>query len=57
VIVTTTPEVDGYRIVRCLAPIACNIVAGTNLLEDIYASISDVFGGRSETYQRQLSDM
>lgn len=57
VIVTTTNAVEGYRITRYLAPIASNIVAGTGLFSDFVASFSDVFGGRSETYQRQLSDM
>lgn len=57
VIVTTTNTVEGYRIVRYLSPIASNIVAGTGLFSDFVASFSDVFGGRSETYQRQLSDM
>lgn len=56
-IVTTTNTVEGYRITRYLSPIASNIVAGTGLFSDFVASFSDVFGGRSETYQRQLSDM
>lgn len=57
VIVTTTNAVEGYRITRYLPPIASNIVAGTGLFSDFVAGFSDVFGGRSETYQRQLSGM
>lgn len=57
VIVTTTNAVEGYRITRYLSPIVANIVAGTGLFSDLVAGFSDVLGGRSETYQRQLSGM
>lgn len=56
-ILTTTDSVDGYTIVRYFPPVVANLVAGTGALGDLVASFSDVFGGRSETYQRYFTDM
>lgn len=56
-IVTTTNSVEGYRIVRYFPPVVANIVAGTGMFSDMFAGLSDVFGGRSATYQRVLRDM
>lgn len=53
-IITTTNNVEGYRIVHYLPPVAANVVVGTGLFSDVAASFTDVFGGRSESYQRQL---
>ena len=40
-----------------MKPVSAHIVAGTNLFSDFFASFSDVFGGRSQTYQKQLSSL
>ncbi len=55
ILVTTTSSVDGLEVKQYLKPISAHIVAGTNLFSDFFASFSDVFGGRSQTYQKQLS--
>lgn len=55
VLVTTTPNLEGWEIEIYLGPISSHIVAGTGFFSDFAASFSDVFGGRSQTYQRQLS--
>lgn len=57
VLVTTTSTVDGLKIKRYLKPVSAHIVAGTNLFSDFFASFSDVFGGRSQTYQKQLASL
>lgn len=56
-ITTTTHTVDGYRIVQYFPPVVANVVAGTGALNDLVASISDVFGGSSQTYQSALAGM
>lgn len=53
--VTTTSILEGWEIESYLGPISSHIVAGTGLFSDFAASFSDVFGGRSQSYQRQLS--
>jgi len=57
VLVTTTSTIDGLKIKRYLKPVSAHIVAGTNLFSDFFASFSDVFGGRSQTYQKQLTSL
>lgn len=57
ILVTTTSSVDGLQVKQYLKPISAHIVAGTNLFSDFFASFSDVFGGRSQTYQKQLTSL
>jgi uncharacterized protein YbjQ (UPF0145 family) len=57
VLVLTTSTVDGLKIKKYLKPVSAHIVAGTNLFSDFFASFSDVFGGRSGTYQKQLNSL
>ncbi|AEI13084.1 MULTISPECIES: YbjQ family protein [Cellulomonas] len=56
-IITTTDSVEGYRVTRYFPPVVANVVAGTNVLSDLFAGLSDVFGGRSATYQTYLAEM
>jgi uncharacterized protein YbjQ (UPF0145 family) len=57
VLVLTTPTVDGLKIKKYLKPVSAHIVTGTNLFSDFFASFSDVFGGKSGTYQKQLNSI
>jgi uncharacterized protein YbjQ (UPF0145 family) len=54
VLVITTSSVDGLKIKRYLKPVSAHIVAGTNLFSDFFGGMTDIFGGRSQTYQKQL---
>lgn len=56
-IVTTTNILDGYEITEYVSTISAHVVAGTNIFKDLFAEFSDVFGGRSKTYQNELSKM
>lgn len=57
ILVTTTSSVDGIKVKQYLKPISAHIVTGTNLFSDFVASLTDLFGGRSQTYQKQLSSI
>ncbi|MEM1268409.1 MAG: YbjQ family protein [Bacteroidota bacterium] len=57
IIVTTTPHVEGARITGYLGVVSAYVVAGTNLFADMAASFSDVFGGRSQSYHKQLASI
>lgn len=57
ILVSTTSTLEGITIKKYLQPISSHVVAGTNFFSDLFASFSDVFGGRSQTYQRQLNDI
>ncbi|NAW56857.1 MULTISPECIES: heavy metal-binding domain-containing protein [unclassified Vibrio] len=53
-IVTTTPNVEGKRIVAYKGVIAGEAILGANLFKDMFAGIRDLVGGRSGTYEREL---
>ncbi len=53
-VVTTTNNIDGWKIKRYYEPVFSHVVAGTNLFSDFFASITDVLGFRSGSYQKQL---
>ncbi|MCF3110914.1 heavy metal-binding domain-containing protein [Niabella sp. CC-SYL272] len=55
VLVLTTSSIEGRKIKSYLKPVSAHVVAGTNMFKDLFASFSDIFGGRSQTYQRELS--
>lgn len=56
-LVTTTDHVENRPIERYLGPIAAHVVAGTGFFSDLLAGLSDIFGGKSESYERQLESL
>jgi uncharacterized protein YbjQ (UPF0145 family) len=57
VLVSTTEELDGWEVTEYLDVVSAHVVAGTGLFSDVAASFSDVFGGRSSSYKKQLEDI
>jgi uncharacterized protein YbjQ (UPF0145 family) len=57
ILVVTTSSIEGRKIIKYFKPITSHVVAGTNILSDIFADFSDVFGGRSNSYQKQLASL
>jgi uncharacterized protein YbjQ (UPF0145 family) len=55
VFVTTTSSLEGVIIKRYLKPVSSHIVTGTNIFSDLFASFTDVFGGKSQTYQKHIA--
>jgi uncharacterized protein YbjQ (UPF0145 family) len=51
-IITKTMNVEGYRIVAYLGIVSGVSVMGMNIISDMFTGITDVFGGRSGTYER-----
>ena len=56
-IITTTNTLEGYSIEKYYGVVSSHVVAGTGLFSDFAASFSDVFGGRSGSYQKQLNSI
>lgn len=56
-LISTTHTLQGYEVSKYLGAVTAHVVAGTNLFSDLLASVSDIFGGRSETYQKQLDSL
>jgi uncharacterized protein YbjQ (UPF0145 family) len=57
ILVSTTSTLDGYKINKYLGVINANIVIGTNMFSDFAASLTDIFGGYSESYQHKMDIM
>ena len=53
-IITTTQSVEGARITRYLGVITGEAILGANIFKDIFASVRDIVGGRSASYEREL---
>lgn len=54
-IITTTPSVEGYRIVEYKEIVFGEVITGINFIKDLGAGIrSNIFGGRSAGYEDEL---
>jgi len=56
VLVTTTHNVEGRRVVEYKGLVAGEAILGANLFRDLFASIRDIVGGRSGAYEKVLND-
>ncbi|HXH04266.1 MAG TPA: heavy metal-binding domain-containing protein [Candidatus Competibacteraceae bacterium] len=53
-LLTTTPGVEGKRIVRYLGVVTGDAVLGANIFRDLFAGLRDIVGGRSGAYEKEL---
>lgn len=53
-IFSTTPGLEGRRIVEYLGVVAGEAVMGANIFKDLFAGIRDIVGGRSGSYEKEL---
>ena len=53
-LVTTTPTIEGKKIVKYCGVIAGEAILGANIFKDLFASVRDIVGGRSGTYEKEL---
>ncbi len=51
---TTTPSIEGRRITQYLGIVTGEAILGANFMKDIFAGLTDLVGGRSATYEREL---
>jgi uncharacterized protein YbjQ (UPF0145 family) len=54
-IVTTTPTVEGRPVRDYLGIVTGEVIVGANLFRDLFASITDIVGGRSGAYENALN--
>ena len=57
ILITTTNSIENSVIERYIEIISTNVVIGTNFFSDFGASLTDLFGGFSGTYQNQLQEI
>ena len=53
-IVSTTPTIEGKRMVEYLGLVSGEAILGANLFKDLFAGIRDIVGGRSGAYEEEL---
>ena len=53
-LVTTTPTIEGKPISEYYGLVSGEAIMGANIFKDIFASIRDIVGGRSEAYEKEL---
>lgn len=55
-IVTTTPSVEGRKIVDYRGVVVGEAILGANIFRDVFAQITDIVGGRSGAYEKSLAE-
>ncbi len=55
-IITTTNTLDGYQIDQYLGIVSGETIIGANVFKDFFASITDIVGGRSSSYEQVLRE-
>ena len=53
-ILATTPTVEGRTIVEYKGIVFGEVITGVNFIKDFGASLRNVFGGRSGSYEKEL---
>lgn len=55
-IITTTPQIEGCPIREYKGVVTGETIIGANFVKDFFASIRDVIGGRSGSYEKVLRE-
>lgn len=55
-LLTTTNNVEGKTISTYYGMVTGEAIIGANIFKDIFASITDIVGGRSGAYEKSLKD-
>jgi len=54
VLVLTTPNVEGRKIIKYLGIVSGEAIMGANVFKDFFAGIRDIVGGRAGAYEKEL---
>ncbi|GGI29004.1 heavy metal-binding domain-containing protein [Pedobacter mendelii] len=55
-LVTTTPSVEGTKIIKYIGLVTGETIIGANIFKDLFAGIRDIVGGRSSAYEQVLRE-
>jgi len=55
-LITTTSVLDGKPVSKYLGVVTGEAIIGANVFRDLLASVRDIVGGRSATYERALAE-
>lgn len=54
-ILSTTPTLEGHPILEYRGIVTGEAILGAHIFKDLFAGLRDIVGGRSATYERELS--
>lgn len=55
-LVTTTNSIEGKKVIKYIGLVSGETIIGANIFKDLFASIRDVVGGRSGSYEQVLRE-
>ncbi|WP_026946595.1 YbjQ family protein [Algoriphagus marincola] len=55
-IISTTNSLEGHKVTQYLGIVSGETIIGANVFKDFFASITDIVGGRSGSYERVLRE-
>ncbi len=55
-LMTTTPTIQGHEIEHYFGVVTGETIIGANFIKDFAASLHDIFGGRSSSYENTLRE-
>lgn len=55
-VLTTTPNLEGKEIIEYKGIVFGEVIVGVNMFKDIAAGLRNIFGGRSESYEKELNE-
>jgi uncharacterized protein YbjQ (UPF0145 family) len=55
-LMTTTSVLEGKPVTRYLGIVTGEAIIGANVFRDVFATVRDIVGGRSATYERGLAE-
>lgn len=55
-IITTTPSIEGKKIIEYKGIVNGEVISGIDFVKDFAASFTNIFGGRSNSYENELCD-
>jgi len=53
-LVVTTPNIEGRKIMNYLGLVSGEAILGANIFKDFFAGIRDIVGGRAAAYENEL---
>ena len=53
-ITTTTPSIEGKKILQYKGIVCGEVITGVNFVKDMMAGFRDFFGGRAQSYEEEL---
>lgn len=53
-ILSTTNSIEGKKVTKYLGLVSGDAILGANIFRDFFASVRDIVGGRSASYEKEL---